>query len=78
MKDFLFFNKLITPSVITAIYIIASVLVILGGIFVMFTGEFFKGLLGTLGGLFMVRMYCELIIVMFKNNEHLRKIANKE
>lgn len=43
----------------------------------MFYGEFFRGLFGIIVGGVFVRVAFEMIIIAFKNNEYLRKIAEK-
>ena len=75
-KDVLFFDKMIVPKVIQVIYWILLVLCVIGGIGTMFQ-SFFTGLLILVFGPLMVRIYCELMIVMFKMNEALQDIRNK-
>ncbi|VTR59874.1 Uncharacterised protein [Serratia fonticola] len=43
----------------------------------MFYGEFFRGLLGIIIGGVFTRVGFEMVIIAFKNNEYLRKIAEK-
>ena len=75
-RDFLFFDKMIVPKVILIIYWILLVVCVLGGIITMF--QSFLGGLGILiFGPLVVRIYCELMIVLFKMNEALQEIRNK-
>ena len=50
---------------------------LISGIGMMFYGEFFRGLFGIIVGGVFVRVAFEMIIIAFKNNEYLRKIAEK-
>ena len=73
MNDFLTFRKMITPMVIQVLFWIGVVLSVVVAL-VMIIGGAVKGEVGTaLGGLLylflgpiMVRIYCELIIVLFR------------
>lgn len=79
MKDVLFFDSMLTPKIITVVYW----LMLLG---VVFAG--FGALLGIDGGLITaigiwvggaigVRIWCEMLIVLFKINDNLKKLADK-
>jgi len=81
MKEVLFFNSMLTPKLITVIYWFLLVMVLFGGLATMFAGD---GIGGFLGGLLMiafgalaVRIWCELMIVIFKINDNLRRLADK-
>jgi hypothetical protein len=78
MKSLFFFDKMITPKIITFIYWILLVAVVIGGIVNMFSGRFFMGLLGIPLGALFARIWCELLIVMFKMNEALQAMRPKE
>jgi hypothetical protein len=72
LGSFLSFEKLITPTIIKAVYVIGLILILLGGVISFFTslfagafGSALLTLLGTLVGLLAWRMYCELVIVLF-------------
>jgi hypothetical protein len=81
MRELLFFDNMITPKLITIVYWILMVLVVIGAIISLSGGFTFMHFLGTLValplGLLAVRMYCELLIVMFKMNEALQEIRKK-
>jgi hypothetical protein len=62
MRNIFFFDAMLTPKIITAVYWLALLGVLLSGIII--------------GGVF-VRVAFEMIIIAFKNNEYLRKIAEK-
>ncbi|TQI78158.1 uncharacterized protein DUF4282 [Serratia fonticola] len=77
MKNIFFFDAMLTPKIITAVYWLCLLAILASGIGAMVYGEFFRGLLGMiLGGVF-TRVCFEMIIIAFKNNEYLRKIAEK-
>ena len=83
MRDILFFDKMITPKIITFIYWVMLVVVVVSGLGWMFAGQggffgrFFAGLFGVVGGAIAVRIWCELLIVLFKMNEALQEIRRK-
>ncbi|HUF72059.1 MAG TPA: DUF4282 domain-containing protein [Gammaproteobacteria bacterium] len=76
-RDLLYFDQMIVPRIITFLYWLLLVLVVLGGVGVMFTQSFFSGLIGILVGALLVRVWCELLIVMFKIHESLQVIKEK-
>ncbi|HEC62863.1 MAG TPA: DUF4282 domain-containing protein [Candidatus Acetothermia bacterium] len=85
MRDFLAFRKMITPLIIQAIFWIGVLLCVIAGLIYIVVGAsaYYGGggmvlagvlliILGPLG----VRIYCELLIVMFKILDelvHIRK-----
>lgn len=75
-KDLLFFDKMVMPKVITFIYWLMLAGCVIAGLATMF-GSFLMGLGILVGGAIMARLYCELIIVLFKMNESLTAIRNK-
>lgn len=84
MKDLLFFDKMLTPKFITVIYWLLLLGVVTGGIGVMFAGyggmsfgSFISGLLTIVFGAIFVRIWCELMMVLFKMNEALQDIRHK-
>lgn len=83
-KSFLNFDSMITPKIITVIYWLSIAAVVIGGFVSMFSGyqglsfsSFLLGLAIIVGGVLLTRVYCELLIVIFKINENLRNLANK-
>lgn len=78
LKTLFFFDSMLTPKIITFVYWLMLLSVIVGGIGFMFVpnvGGFFKGLAILIGGLIAVRIWCELLIVIFKINENAHLIA---
>ncbi|OXL19697.1 DUF4282 domain-containing protein [Psychrobacter sp. DAB_AL32B] len=82
MNSLLSFESFITPKVITILYWLILFAVFVGGVSVMFSGMgaagFFAGLFVMIIGGISTRIYCELIMVIFRNNEYLKIISKKE
>jgi hypothetical protein len=82
MKEFLSFDTMLTPKIITIIYYLGLLGVVLAGLGAIFGGAFsfpslLTGVLIILFGGLLVRVYCELMIVFFKMNEALQEIRKK-
>lgn len=84
MRDILFFDKMLTPKIITFVYWILLVGTVVGGIGSMFAGyqgftfgSFLMGLVYIVAGAVGVRIWCELLIVLFKMNEALQDLRKK-
>jgi hypothetical protein len=83
MRDFLFFDKMLTPKLITVLYWLLMLSVLVSGVGAMFAGMgfsfggFLRGVFMIIVGLLGVRIFCELMIVLFKMNEALQDIRNK-
>ncbi|CAH6661708.1 MULTISPECIES: DUF4282 domain-containing protein [Pseudocitrobacter] len=75
MKVILGFDHLLMPRVLVFFYWIAMVIVLGAGIYSMFTVSLISGFFGMIFSLIGCRMTFELIMVAFKNNEYLRRIA---
>lgn len=75
IKDFLFFEKMLTPQIVVALYWLSLIGVVVGGIAAIFTGEFIKGLMILVFGIIAVRIYCEFITVIFQLNKNVKAIA---
>jgi hypothetical protein len=84
LRDILFFDSMLTPKVVTVVYwllLLAALIAGLGSIFYLgfqyvTFGGFMRGLVITLGGAVGARIWCELVIVLFKLNENVQRIAN--
>ena len=85
-RNLLFFDAMLTPKFITVIYWIGLVGVVISGLGSIFFmgfryvtfGGLIRGLAITIGGAIAVRVWCELMIVLFKINENVQKIANSK
>lgn len=85
-KDFSNFKFFITPTFIKIIFWIGVVLCVLGGLAMMIGGAgsrygggtaVFMGLLYIIIGPIFCRIYCEILIIIFKINESLEDIKKK-
>jgi hypothetical protein len=84
-KELLFLNKMILPSIITLIYWVVSavvtILLLVSGLNIIMLGQTLAGLLiillGIPLGILSVRLYCEILVVIFKINNNLQKIVDK-
>ena len=63
---FLRFDVFITTTIIQVVYVVASLAFIIAILFMPFNGSIGLQLLALVGGLLLIRFYCELIIVIFK------------
>ena len=79
LKSVLFFDSMLTPKIITLVYWLllvgcvgSGLLMILG----VFGGGLIQGLLVALLGSAGARIWSELMIVMFKINENLQRVAD--
>lgn len=80
MRNVLFFDTMITPKIITFVYWITLICVVVAAFSTMFSsygGGFIQGLIVLVAGIVGARIWCELLIVLFRINENLQKIANK-
>lgn len=85
MNNFLNFDKMLTPTIIKIVFWIGAGLSVLMGLIMIIQGAsayygggatIFMGLLTILIGPFVVRIYCELLIIFFKMNETLQDVKN--
>ncbi len=81
MKELLSFDSMTTPKIINIVYWLMLFVMVIGGVTNMFTlggvMGFLLGILMIVVGSLLVRIYCELMIVLFKMNEALQEIKNK-
>ncbi len=82
-EDFLKFDKMITPTIITIVYAVQVIVAIVAGLGMIFRGMdtpwgggqlIFIGLLLIVVGPISARVFCEITIVLFKINASLRNI----
>lgn len=77
MKAFLNYEYMITPGVLKVLSYIGMVLAVIVGLFTAFTAEFITGISTAVLGPVVVRIYAELMLVVFEMHKELKKIANK-
>lgn len=85
LKNVLYFDAMLTPKIITFVYWLLLAVVLVSGLGTMFGGyggitfqSFLLGVVTILGGAVFARIWCELLIVLFKIHENLKKMADKE
>lgn len=79
LKKAVGFDTMITPFIIKIVFWIGVIGCIIGGIGMFFNGAgFISGLLCILLGPLAVRIYCELIMVIFKIFETLKQIEENK
>jgi hypothetical protein len=71
------FDSMLTPKIITFVYWIGLLGLIVGGIGFLVTEDFLIGVCIVAFGFVGWRMWCELMIVFFKMNENLQRIADR-
>ena len=80
-KDWLFLDEMLTPKIINIIYWLILFFMLISGLAIMFSGitffSFIGGMLTIIMGAVGARIWCELLIVIFKIHENLRKLADK-
>jgi hypothetical protein len=87
MEEYLSFRKMITPVIIQIVFWIGAVFVALYGLWMIFSGATsrFGGGTVVLGGLVTLvlgplfwRIYCELLIVIFRIHESLNELTESK
>ena len=77
MKAFLNYEYMITPGVLKILSYIGMVLAVIAGLFTAFTADFITGIGTAVLGPIVVRIYAELMLIVFELHKELKKIANK-
>jgi len=84
MKSVFFFDSMLTPKIITIVYWLLLLGALISGVSTMFAGyagftfvSFISGLFFIICGAVGARIWCELMIVLFKIHANLQKIADK-
>lgn len=68
---------MITPGILKIISYIGAVIAVIAGLFTAFTADLFGGLAVAVGGPIVLRIYAELMLVIFELHKEVRKIANR-
>lgn len=84
MKNILFFESMLTPKIITLIYWLLLLIAVISGLTEMgggYAGPSFTsivmGLITIVIGAIAARLFCELIIVVFRIHDYLKHLATK-
>lgn len=72
-NEFIKFKQFVTPILIQVLFWIGVVGSVIGGIAAMIKGNFASGLAAIILGPLFVRIWCELIIVLFQLEKNTRK-----
>lgn len=77
MQKYLNLNELITPTIIRLVYWIGIALIVLGALGSVFGGfgAFVFGLIGAAIGLVLWRVWCEVMLILFRIHDDLAQIA---
>jgi len=85
MRDLFFFDTMLTPRIITVVYWLLLLFAVLSGFGSMFAGyggitfaKFLTGIGVIIGGAIGARIWCELLIVLFKIHENIKKLAESK
>ncbi len=78
MNDFLAFKKMLTPIIIQVIFWIGIAGFVIAGLGAMFQKGFFTGLAILVFGPIAWRIYCELLIVIFRIHDNLAAIRSQK
>lgn len=84
IRDFFYFEQMLTPKVITILYWLMLLYVTAYGMSVMFAGDkmtlakFASGLGIIVGGAIMMRIASEVLLAVFRINENIASMANRE
>ena len=74
MRNLFSFDTLITPTFIHFVYWLGIAVAALTGVTTILSGSLVKGLLIMVAGPIVVRVGCEVLIVLFHINDHLAAI----
>lgn len=84
MRDVFFFEEMLTPKIITFVYWLLLLFAVVSGLGSTFGGyggvtfgRFLMGIGMIVGGAVGARIGCELLIVLFKIYENIKKLADK-
>jgi Domain of unknown function (DUF4282) len=75
LGEYLSFRRMITPVFIQVIFWIFAGIAVLGGLAALVSGEALSGLLLIVLGPLFARIYAEILIVIFRINDNVSRIA---
>lgn len=75
IKQWLFFDEMVTPKIITLFYWVLLALMVISGIVTAFTAPLF-GLIGVILGIIVLRVWVELVILFFNIYAQVKRIAD--
>jgi hypothetical protein len=85
MRNVFYFDAMLTPKIITFVYWLLLLFVAVSGLATIFGGfggvtfgKFLMGIGMIVGGALGARIWCELMIILFKIHENIKKMADKQ
>ncbi len=76
MDDFISFRRMLTPTVIQLLFWLGVAACVIGGFVMLARGAVLMGIIYIILGPIAVRVYCELLIVIFRINDTLTDILH--
>ncbi len=84
-RNLFYFDAMLTPKVITVVYWLLLLAVVIAGLGMLFYtgfqyltfGRFMRAVGVTIGGAIAARIWCELMIVLFKLNENVQRLVQQ-
>ncbi len=86
VRNLFYFDAMLTPKVITVVYWLLLLGFLIAGLGMLFYtgfqymsfGRFMRALGTTIGGAILARIWCELMIVLFKLNENVQRLVQQK
>ena len=77
MKEFFNYEYMITPGILKILSYIGAVLAVIAGLVTAFSADVISGLGVAIGGPIVIRVYAELMLVIFEIHKCAKQIAGK-
>jgi len=77
MKEFFNYEYMITPGILKILSYIGAALAVIAGLFTAFSADVISGLGVAIGGPIVIRVYAELMLVVFEIHKCAKQIAGK-
>ena len=75
MKAFLNYEYMITPGILKILSYIGSIIAIIAGVIAAFSADIWTGLATAIGGPIVIRIYAEIMLVIFELHKEVKKIS---
>ena len=77
MNEFLNYKSMVTPGILKALSYVGMVIAVIAGLVTAFTADLLTGISMTILGPVVVRIYAELMLVVFEIHNELKKLNDK-
>ena len=77
MKEFFNYEYMITPGILKILSYIGAALAVIAGLVTTFSADVISGLAVAIGGPIVIRVYAELMLVIFEIHKCAKQIASK-